>query len=68
VFAVKDAGGTVPLIDMTPLLCGPVSCPPVIGNVLVYQDTHHLTSAYTQTTAPYLEHQLLAASPALARS
>jgi peptidoglycan/LPS O-acetylase OafA/YrhL len=68
VYAVKDAAGTVPLIDMTPLLCSPVSCLPVIGNVLVYQDNHHLTSAYTQTTAPYLEQRLLAASPTLARS
>ncbi len=68
VYAVKDAAGTVPLIDMTPVLCGPSSCLPVIGNVLVYQDNHHLTSAYTQTTAPYLEQQLLTASPALAQA
>ena len=55
VFAIKAASGRVPLIDMNPLICGPVSCPPMIGNVLVYQDSHHLTSTYALTTAPYLE-------------
>jgi peptidoglycan/LPS O-acetylase OafA/YrhL len=66
VYAAKAAGGKVPLIDMNSLICGPASCPPVIGNVLVYQDNHHLTSAYTLTTAPYLEQRLLAASTVLA--
>jgi len=65
-YAVKAAGGSVPLIDMNPLICGPATCPAVVGNVLVYQDDHHLTSTYTLTTAPYLEQRLLAASKTLA--
>ncbi len=66
VFATRAASGSVPLIDMNPLICGPVSCPPVIGNVLVYQDSHHLTSTYALTTAPYLQERLLQASKTLA--
>jgi hypothetical protein len=65
VYATRAAAGKVPLIDMDSLICGPVSCPPVVGNVLVYQDNHHLTSTYALTTAPYLEKRLLGASKTL---
>ena len=65
-YAVRLAGGSVPLIDMNGLICGPVTCPPVVGNILVYQDNHHLTSTYTLTTTPYLEQRLLSASKTLA--
>ena len=68
VYAAKAASGSVPLIDMNPLICGPVSCPPVIGNVLVYQDSHHLTSTYALTTAPYLERRLLKVSKTIAEA
>jgi hypothetical protein len=66
VYATKAASGRVPLVDMNPLICGPASCPPVIGNVLVYQDSHHLTSTYALTTAPYLEARLLKVSKTIA--
>ena len=65
VYATRAAGGSVPLIDMNALICRPASCPPVIGNVLVYQDNHHLTSSYALTMAPYLEQKLLRASKTL---
>ena len=68
VYATRAASGSVPLINMNPLICGPVSCPPVIGNVLVYQDSHHLTSTYALTTAPYLEARLLKVSKTIARA
>ena len=66
VYAAKASSGSVPLINMNSLICGPVSCQPVIGNVLVYQDSHHLTSTYALTTAPYLEARLLEVSKTLA--
>jgi SGNH domain (fused to AT3 domains) len=66
VYAARASSGSVPLINMNSLICGPVSCPPVIGNVLVYQDSHHLTSTYALTTAPYLEARLLEVSKTLA--
>jgi peptidoglycan/LPS O-acetylase OafA/YrhL len=65
VYATQASSGTVPLIDMDSLICGPATCPPVVGNVLVYQDSHHLTSAYALTTAPYLEKRLLKVSKTL---
>jgi hypothetical protein len=64
-FATRAASGKVPLIDMDSLICRPATCPPIVGNVLVYQDSHHLTSAYALTTAPYLEKRLLKVSKTL---
>jgi hypothetical protein len=66
-YAAKAAAGQVPVIDMNSLICKPTKCPPVVGNVLVYQDDHHLTSTYALTTAPYLEKRLLAVSKPLAQ-
>ncbi|HEX9040194.1 MAG TPA: acyltransferase family protein [Trebonia sp.] len=68
VYATKAASGRVPLVDMNPLICGPDNCQPVIGNVLVYQDSHHLTSTYALTTAPYLEARLLKVSKTIAEA
>ncbi len=65
-YATRAASGSVPLIDMNSLICGRVKCPPIVGNVLVYQDSHHLTSVYALTTAPYLEKRLLKVSETLA--
>jgi peptidoglycan/LPS O-acetylase OafA/YrhL len=66
VYATQAASGSVPLIDMNSLICGRAKCPPIVGNVLVYQDSHHLTSTYALTTAPFLEARLLKASKTLA--
>lgn len=41
-------------IDLTDALCGPTSCPPVIGNVQVYRDKHHLSATFAATLAPAL--------------
>jgi hypothetical protein len=65
VYAAKDTGGKVPVIDMNKYLCTSTVCPPVVGNVLVYLDGRHLTAAYSLTTAPYLESLLLKAAPEL---
>jgi peptidoglycan/LPS O-acetylase OafA/YrhL len=66
VYATQAARGAVPLVDMNSLICGKVECHAVVGNVLVYQDDHHLTSTYSLTTTPYLEKRLLTASKTLA--
>jgi hypothetical protein len=43
----------VVVADMTPWFCADGSCPAVIGNVLVYRDSQHLTRTYVSTlTAP----------------
>ena len=63
-YAARLAG--VPVIDMNLLICEPRVCAPVVGNVLVYQDGHHLTWNYSLTMAPYLEQRLLTADKSLA--
>jgi hypothetical protein len=58
----RVAAGLVPgthLIDLSDDLCGPHTCHPVEGNVTVYRDSHHLTKTMVNTTAPYLERELL---------
>ncbi|MGP4074844.1 acyltransferase family protein [Halobacillus sp. K22] len=40
--------------DLTDKFCNEDECKPIIGNVLVYQDGHHLTRTYAKTLAPYV--------------
>src|SRR5690625_235329 len=47
------------LIDLTDRICSDGSCPPVIGNVLVYRQASHLTDTYVETLEPVLEERLL---------
>lgn len=42
------------VIDLTAMYCTATTCPPVIGNVLVYRDHSHLTATWTKTMTPYL--------------
>ncbi|GAA1120244.1 acyltransferase family protein [Arthrobacter flavus] len=45
-------------IDMTDLICPDGTCPPVIGNVLVYMDDNHLSETYIETMVPEFERRL----------
>ncbi|WP_017589331.1 acyltransferase family protein [Nocardiopsis ganjiahuensis] len=36
------------LIDLTDMICTDGACPAVIGNVVVYRDSHHLTETYAR--------------------
>ncbi|PWE18699.1 hypothetical protein DDZ18_03655 [Marinicauda salina] len=53
---VAEAAGRagVPSVNMNDAICREETCPPVIGNVLVYRDAHHLTATYSRTLAPVL--------------
>ncbi|MDA8372401.1 MAG: acyltransferase family protein [Nocardiopsaceae bacterium] len=42
------------VIDLRDRFCTGGTCPPVIGNVLVYRDSHHLTATYSKLLAPEL--------------
>jgi len=42
------------LLDESAHQCTPTLCRPVIGNVMAYRDTHHLSATYVKTLAPYL--------------
>jgi hypothetical protein len=47
------------VIDLTLTgVCPVARCPVVIGNVLVYRDTHHLTATYSRSLAPFLSKAL----------
>lgn len=58
VFTDFDLPGNVTNIDLVNYVCDEETCPPVVGNVLVYQDTTHITATYMRTLAPYLEDRL----------
>ena len=58
--AVRMMNGRADLMDLNSLICEPTSCPPIIGNVVVYRDTHHLTQTYITSLAPYFMRKLLA--------
>jgi peptidoglycan/LPS O-acetylase OafA/YrhL len=55
----------VQLINMDQYFCPGTTCPPVIGNVLVYSDGHHMSGLYSESLAGDLGREL---SAALARS
>jgi hypothetical protein len=53
----------VKVLDLTPFFCDARRCYPVIGGVLVYKDTTHLTGLYARTLGPYLDRAVTAAMP-----
>lgn len=61
--AAHDAG--LPVIDMTNYICNETLCPPVIDDLLVRRDRHHLTSTFSEALATPLGEQLERAVPEL---
>ena len=51
--AVEKANNAV-IADMTDFICHPSRCEPIVGNILVYRDQHHLTATYAKTLAPFV--------------
>jgi len=49
---------TVRFIDLSDYFCDGDTCPPVIGNVLVYRHMNHITATYVRTLAPMLQSAL----------
>lgn len=41
-------------IDMNNYLCSSTTCGPIIGNILVYRDQHHLTTAFSKQLSDML--------------
>ncbi|MFB9361038.1 acyltransferase family protein [Actinoplanes nipponensis] len=54
--AARAEGATV--IDPLPWLCTATACPVIVGNLLVYKDQHHITTAYSRLLAPLLAEKL----------
>lgn len=55
------SGTDVPMIDLFDVVCPVGPCAPVIGNVVVYRETSHLTATYVRTMAPRIAVALTAA-------
>lgn len=60
VMAQRDTRG-VSLIDLNDSLCPTAVCPPVLGEHLVWRDSHHMTATFATSLAPRLEAYLDAA-------
>ncbi|RNL86983.1 acyltransferase family protein [Halostreptopolyspora alba] len=56
--AVAEYDAPADLVDLTDRFCVDENCPPVVGNVLVYRDSHHLTATYSRLLAPDLRDRL----------
>ena len=54
-----QAGEKVEVLDLTEAYCTDGECPPVIGNAMVYRDTHHVTATYMRTLAPLIGERIL---------
>ncbi len=57
-----DAPGVPPsvsFLDFSDYFCNAETCPPVIGNVLVYMDNNHVTATYLETMSPMVEERLV---------
>ena len=48
----------VSIVDLSDYFCPEGVCSPVIGNVVVYMDPHHVTARYADTLAPVVKAQL----------
>lgn len=46
------------LIDLTDGLCNPANCPVVVGNVIVYHDSHHLSGSWVRSASGELARQM----------
>ena len=46
-------------LDLTDRFCTDLACPPVIGNVMVYYDSSHITATYMRTLSSDLQKRLL---------
>ena len=49
---------SVRLIDLTDGVCDPQDCPAVVGNVIVYHDSHHLSGSWVRSASGELARQL----------
>jgi peptidoglycan/LPS O-acetylase OafA/YrhL/cellulose synthase/poly-beta-1,6-N-acetylglucosamine synthase-like glycosyltransferase len=50
--ALKDSGTAT--IDPVDYFCAPTYCPAVVGNILVYRDTSHMSTTYSDYLAPMM--------------
>ncbi|QBQ60958.1 acyltransferase family protein [Saccharomonospora xinjiangensis] len=56
--AMPGVPANTSFVDLSDYFCTETTCPPVIGNVLVYMDDNHVTSTYMQTLSPIMKREL----------
>ncbi|MFL1376016.1 acyltransferase family protein [Nocardiopsis protaetiae] len=56
--AVASLAGEAALVDMSDLFCANGECPAVIGNVMVYRDSGHITNTYVELLTDHLGERL----------
>lgn len=52
--ALTASQDRVALLDLTDYFCSDGACAPVVGGVLAYRDSHHMSWVFARTLAPYL--------------
>ena len=57
--AASEVTAGVEMIDLTDYICPQAECPAVIGGVLVFRDSHHLTGTYVKSLAPMLGRRIV---------
>lgn len=50
--------GNVNLLDLSRFFCTERTCLAVAGNVMIYNDKHHISATYMRTLAPFLEQEM----------
>ncbi|WP_243418343.1 acyltransferase family protein [Actinomycetospora cinnamomea] len=53
-----DVPSGVAFLDLSNEICTPATCPPEIGNVLVYLDDNHLSASYSRTMSAAVRQQV----------
>jgi len=59
--AADAYGAPFTTVDLTDRICTPVRCPAVVGGVVTYFDSSHISATYAKTLARYLDRPLEAA-------
>lgn len=49
-------------IDLTDSICGPQMCSPVMGQLLIWRDEHHLTTTFARYLAPHFRDEIQASA------
>ncbi|MHC8523405.1 SGNH hydrolase domain-containing protein [Rossellomorea sp. H39__3] len=56
--SLEEKPSNVTFADLSDSFCQDGSCPPVVGNVYVYRDYHHISTLFSKTLAGPLEEPL----------
>ena len=60
--ADRAAQNGIRVINATPWFCAKNKCPIVIGNILVYKDTNHMSVPYARALVPLIDKALFPTS------